>query len=202
MHMSDTLTDLRGTAISGLRVAAATMGICVAGYTAAILGFAQTVTPATADGSLITDDDGTVIGSRLIAQAFTAPEYVWPRPSAVDYAANGAGGSNLSPANPELAERARGLIEAHGGVGEGNPIPADLVTASGAGLDPHISLDGALFQVDRVAQARGVEPAAIRSLIEDLAYRPGAVFTPDRIVNVLELNLALDAELVRSGETE
>lgn len=200
--MSDTLTDLPGTAISGLRVTAATMAICVAGYTAVILGFAQAVTPTTANGSLITGEDGTVIGSRLIAQAFTSPGYVWPRPSAVDYAANGAGGSNLSPANPELTERAQGLIEAHGGVSDGNPIPADLVTASGAGLDPHISLEGALFQATRVAEARGVTPAEVRAIIDRLAERPGGAFTPDRIVNVLELNLALDAELVSSGETE
>jgi potassium-transporting ATPase KdpC subunit len=188
--------------ISGLRVAAATMAICVAGYTLVILGVAQTVTPATANGSLITDDAGTVIGSRLIAQGFTEPGYIWPRPSAVDYDAGGAGGSNLSPANPELTTRAEGLIDAHGGASEAAPIPADLVTASGAGLDPHISLDGALFQVDRVAEARGVEPAAVRSLIEGWAYRPGGLFTPGRIVNVLEVNLALDAELASPVLTE
>ncbi|WP_103333669.1 potassium-transporting ATPase subunit C [Pseudotabrizicola formosa] len=187
--------------ISGLRVTAATMAICVAGYTTVILGFAQAVTPATANGSLITDDTGTVIGSRLIAQGFTFPEYFWPRPSAVDYAADGAGGSNLSPANPELAERAEALITAHGGV-DGTLIPADLVTASGAGLDPHISREGALFQVTRVAEARGVEPAAIRAIVDRLAERPGGIFTAARIVNVLELNLALDAELVSPASTE
>lgn len=182
--------------ISGLRVAAATMVICVAGYTAVILGFAQAVTPATANGSLIMDEDGEIIGSRLIAQAFTSPEYFWPRPSAVNYDAAGAGGSNLSPANPELTERAEALIAAHGGATEERPIPADLVTASGAGLDPHISLEGALFQAERVAEARGVEPSAITSVVRRLAYAPGAFFTEGRIVNVLELNLALDAELV------
>jgi len=181
--------------ISGLRVAAATMAVCVGGYTALILGFAQVVTPATANGSLVTNDTGEVIGSRLIAQGFTSPEYVWPRPSAVDYNAAGAGGSNLSPANPELTERARALIAAHGGATEASPIPADLVTASGAGLDPHISLEGALFQAERVAAARGVEAAAVVSIIRDLAYAPGAFLTEGRIVNVLELNLALDAEL-------
>ncbi|ULB11295.1 potassium-transporting ATPase subunit C [Cereibacter azotoformans] len=186
--------------ISGLRVTAATMAICVAGYTTVILGFAQAVTPATANGSLITQGDGSVIGSRLIAQGFTSPEYVWPRPSAVDYDAAGAGGSNLSPANPELAERALALIAAHGR--DGAPIPADLVTASGAGLDPHVSLEGALFQVDRVAEARRVEPAAVRAIIDRMAHRPGGVFTPAPIVNVLELNLELDAELVSPASTE
>ncbi len=186
--------------ISGLRVTAATMAICVAGYTTVILAFAQAVTPGTANGSLITSEDGTVIGSRLIAQGFTAPEYVWPRPSAVDYDAAGAGGSNLSPANPELAERAQALIAAHGRTD--TPIPADLVTASGAGLDPHISQAGALFQAERVAEARGVAPAEVQAIIDRLAERPGGAFTPARVVNVLELNLALDAELARPAETE
>lgn len=186
--------------ISGLRVTAATMAICVAGYTMVILGFAQVVTPSTANGSLITDDSGTVIGSRLIAQGFTAPDYVWPRPSAVDYDAGGAGGSNLSPANPALAERAEALIDAHG---RGDTaIPADLVTASGAGLDPHITRAGALFQVPRVAEARGVAPAAIRSIIDRLAEQPGGPLTEGRIVNVLELNLALDSELASPAATE
>lgn len=181
--------------ISGLRVAAATMVICVAGYTALILGVAQLVTPATANGSLVTNAEGEIIGSRLIAQGFTSPEYLWPRPSAVDYDAAGAGGSNLSPANPALAERAVALIAAHGGATEDRPIPADLVTASGAGLDPHISLEGALFQAERVAAARGVEVAAVASIIREMAQAPGAFFTEGRIVNVLDLNLALDAEL-------
>lgn len=188
--------------ISGLRVAAATMVICVAGYTALILGFAQAVTPATANGSLVTKEDGQIVGSRLIAQAFTSPEYFWPRPSAVDYDAAGAGGSNLSPANLELTERAEALISAHGGATEEQPIPADLVTASGAGLDPHISLEGALFQAERVATARGAEVADVTSIIRDMAYAPGAFFTEGRIVNVLELNLALDAELAAPAVTE
>lgn len=187
--------------VSSLRVTAATMAICVAGYTTTILGFAQAVTPVTANGSLITRDDGTVIGSRLIAQGFSSPGYFWPRPSAVDYAANSAGGSNLSPANPELTARARALIAAHGGA-NGAPIPADLVTASGAGLDPHISLDGALFQANRVAEARGVGPAMVLAIIYRLAERPGGPFTTDRIVNVLELNLELDAELANPAGTE
>lgn len=178
--------------LSGLRVTAATLTICVAGYAGVILGFAQVVTPATANGSLLADDAGTVIGSRQIAQAFTLPGYVWPRPSAVDYAANAAGGSNLSPANPEIAMRAEGIIAAYGGASASNPIPADLVTASGAGLDPHISLDGALFQADRIAAARGLSPEDVRRTMQDHAMRPGGALTSERIVNVLELNLALD----------
>ncbi|WP_417742280.1 potassium-transporting ATPase subunit C [Salipiger sp.] len=188
--------------ISGLRVAAATMALCVAGYTALILGVAQVVTPATANGSLLTNAAGEIVGSRLIAQAFTAPEDFWPRPSAVAYDAAGAGGSNLSPANPDLAERATALIAAYGGPTPERPIPADLVTASGAGLDPHISLEGALFQADRVAKARGGEISAVTSLVRAMAYAPGGVFTKGRIVNVLELNLALDTELAAPPVSE
>lgn len=181
--------------IASLRVTIATMLICVAGYITLILGFAQAVTPDTANASLITNDEGTVIGSRLVAQGFSSPEYIWPRPSAVDYDASGAGGSNLSPANPEITARAEAIIAAHGGASEANPIPADLVTASGAGLDPHISFEGALFQASRVADARGVDPAGVGEIIERMAFEPGGAFTDGRIVNVLELNLALDQEL-------
>ena len=180
---------------SSLRVAAATMTICVAGYTGLILGFAQAVSPATADGSLVTRQDGSVIGSRLIAQPFTSPEYFWPRPSAVDYDAGAAGGSNLSPANPELTVRAEALIAAHGGASEVRPIPADLVTASGAGLDPHVSLEGALFQAERIAAARGVAPGEVGTIVRAMAYAPGAFLTGGQIVNVLEINLALDETL-------
>lgn len=181
--------------LSSLRVAAATMAVCVLGYTALILGLAQAVTPFTANGSLLSDAGGATIGSRLIAQDFTAPGHVWPRPSAAGFDAAAATGSNLSPANPEITGRAREIIARHGGASEVDPIPADLVTMSGAGLDPHISLDGALFQAERVAQARGVAPEAVRALIEAHATRPGGPFTPGRIVNVLGLNLALDADL-------
>ncbi|RVV96606.1 potassium-transporting ATPase subunit C [Mesobaculum littorinae] len=188
--------------LSSLRVALATMAICVAGYTAVILGFAQALTPTSANGSLITNDAGTVVGSRLIAQAFSSPEYVWPRPSAVDYDAGGAGGSNLSPANPQITARAQELISAHGGASVDAPIPADLVTASGAGLDPHISLEGALFQAARVAEARGVEVSAIERMIEERAVTPGGPFTAGRIVNVLDLNLTLDADLAAPAASQ
>ncbi|SEN77618.1 K+-transporting ATPase ATPase C chain [Loktanella fryxellensis] len=177
--------------LSRLRVAAATFGICVVGYTGAILGFAQAVKPDTANGSLIVAD-GKVICSHLIAQGFSAPQYVWLGPSAVDYGAGGARGSNLSPANPALADRAADLIAAHRGGAAA--VPADLVTASGGGLDPNIAPGGAIFQALRVADARGVDPAAVAAIIDRLALRPGGMLTPDRIVNVLVLNLTLDAK--------
>ncbi len=175
---------------STLRVVFATMLVCVVGYTALILGLANAVTPDTARGSLITDDTGQVIGSRLLAQGFSEPRYFWPRPSAVNYNAAAAGGSNLSPGNPEITARAETIIANYG---VDALIPTDLVTASGAGLDPHISRDGARFQVARVAEARGIDAEDLRDTIDHLAFAPGGMFTQDRIVNVLELNLALDA---------
>jgi K+-transporting ATPase ATPase C chain len=178
--------------IASLRIAVASIGVCVIGYVALILGVGQLLTPATANGSLITADDGTVIGSRLIAQKFTRPEYFWPRPSAVDYNGAGAGGSNKSPTSTDLTERAEGIIEQYGATAA-SPLPPELVAASGGGLDPHISEQAAEYQAPRVAAARGVAREQIDALIEEHAFAPGGPLTPDRIVNVLELNLALDA---------
>lgn len=175
-----------------LRVAAASIAICVMAYAAVVLGFARAVTPGTADGSLITRDDGSVVGSRLIAQPFAAADHFWPRPSAADYNAAAAAGSNLSPTSPALTERARELVARYGATAA-NPVPADLVAASGAGLDPHISERAARYQVPRVAAARGIDTARLDALVRAHAFRPGGPFTPDRIVNVLELNLALDS---------
>lgn len=177
--------------LASIRIAAATMLICVAGYATAVWAVAQAITPDTANGSLIVSEDGTIIGSRQVAQAFTRPEYFWPRPSAVDYDGAGAGGSNWSPTSTDVAHRGRAMVERYGATPE-NPLPADLAAASGAGLDPHISEAGALYQAARVAEARGLEQARIETLIRGAAYTPGGFLTQDRIVNVLELNLALD----------
>ncbi|WP_294093465.1 potassium-transporting ATPase subunit C [Sphingomonas sp.] len=179
--------------LSSLRIFAATLLVCVVGYTLVVLGIAQAVTPATANGQLLTDAQGRVVGSRQIAQSFTSPRYFWPRPSAVDYNGRGAGGSNKSPTSPDLTERAAETVARYGATAA-RPLPADLAAASGAGLDPHISLAGALYQVDRVAAARGLAPAAVRALVEQRAERPGGPFTAGRIVNVLDLNLALDRQ--------
>tara|TARA_R110002020_G_scaffold6352_12_gene26807 strand:- start:3855 stop:4364 length:510 start_codon:yes stop_codon:yes gene_type:complete len=167
------------------------MLICVAGYTTAVWAVAQAVSPDTANGSLITGPDGAIVGSRQVAQAFTRPEYFWPRPSAVDYAGAAAGGSNKSPTSIDVANRGQEMVDRYGASPD-NPLPADLAAASGAGLDPHISEAGALFQAARVAEARGMEPAQVETLIRNAAVAPGGVLTRDRIVNVLELNLALD----------
>jgi K+-transporting ATPase ATPase C chain len=156
----------------------------------------QAVAPGNAEGSLITNADGTVIGSRQIAQAFTQPQYFWPRPSAVDYNGAGAGGSNKSPASTDLSDRAAKTVEAYGATA-GNPLPAELAAASGGGLDPHISERAALYQVSRVAQARNMPTQQVEQLIAGALFNPGGVFTSDRLVNVLELNIALDKGLSR-----
>lgn len=178
--------------LTSLRVAAVTLLVCSGGYTAAILAFAQVVTPHRANGSLLTSTDGRVIGSELIAQAFTRPQYFWPRPSAVGYNASGAGGSNKSPTSADLTERARATVAAHGAMAK-RPLPPDLAAASGSGLDPHITERAALYQVERVASARGLPKERVESVVATHAFAIGGFLSRDRMVNVLELNLALDA---------
>jgi K+-transporting ATPase ATPase C chain len=178
--------------MTSIRLTFVTLLICVGGYTAVILGIAHVVTPDTAEGSLLRGADGAVVGSRLIAQSFSEPRYFWPRPSAADYNASAAAGSNKSPTSPDLTERARELLARYGATAQ-NPLPADLAAASGGGLDPHISERAAMYQAARVAQARDLERSSVEALIAERAFAPGGFLTPDRVVNVLELNLALDA---------
>jgi K+-transporting ATPase ATPase C chain len=169
----------------------ATMLICVAGYTAVIWGIGQVFTPSTAQGSLITSADGKIVGSSLIAQKFTQPRYFWPRPSAVDYNASAAGGGNKSPTSPDLTKRAEEIILHYAATAE-SPLPPELAAASGAGLDPHISEHAALYQAKRVAEARGLPLSPVETLVKERSFAPGGFMTPDRVVNVFELNLALD----------
>lgn len=176
--------------LPSLRLWIATLVICVMAYGAVVLGFAQTVTPFQADGSIIVQN-GKPIGSQLIAQNFIQDRYFWPRPSAADYNGMGAMGSNLSPTNEKLKQRAAETVSRYAAA-EDDPIPADLVAASGGGLDPHISLAGARYQADRVAAARRLPVSSVEAVINRLAFAPGGAFAPDRIVNVLELNMALD----------
>jgi K+-transporting ATPase ATPase C chain len=180
--------------IASLRIVVATLLVCVAGYTIVILGVAQVLTPDTAQGSLITRADGTLAGSRLIAQEFKEPRYFWPRPSAAGWNASAAAGSNKSPTSADLVARATDLIARYGATAE-RPLPAELAAASGGGLDPHISEHAARWQAQRVADARDdLSLARVEALIEEHAFAPGGALTPDRVVNVLELNLALDRE--------
>jgi K+-transporting ATPase ATPase C chain len=179
--------------IASIRLVVTTMFICVAGYSLVILGVAQIV-PGTAQGSIVTSADGKVIGSRLIAQKFEQPKYFWPRPSAAGkegYDATSAAGSNKSPTSEDLTKRAKELIGRYGATAE-KPLPAELAAASGGGLDPHISERAAMYQAERVAKARGVPQSQVEALIKQHVFAPGGFLTPDRLVNVLELNLALD----------
>jgi potassium-transporting ATPase KdpC subunit len=175
-------------------------------YPLAMTGLAQVVAPGRADGSLV-EVDGSVVGSSLVGQSFTdadgdpLPQYFQTRPSASGYDGAASGGSNLGPNSDELlalvAKRRAAVAELE----EVDPagVPADAVTASASGLDPDISVEYAALQVDRVADARGVDPDTVRELVADATSGRdlGFVGAPD--VRVLELNLALDRELGRAG---
>ena len=184
-------TGLMSRAGTSIRVVFVTMVICCLLYPLVILGLGQTLTPYSANGSLVRNGQGEIVGSGLLAQGFSRPEYFWPRPSAVDYNAAAAGGSNLSPTNPELRDRAKALV-ARFGASAGDPIPADLVTASGSGLDPNITLRSARYQAGRVAAARGRTVDTVTGLLTKSATRPGGVLTPQPLVNVLLVNMELD----------
>ena len=174
-----------------LRLILTSIALCGFAYTAAIHSFARIINPGQASGSLVRNPEGHIVGSRLIAQAFASDRYFHPRPSACDYNARAAAGSNLSPTNPKLTGRASAIISTQQ-ASASNPIPADLVTTSGSGLDPDITEAAARFQVDRVAKTRQMEPATVIKTIDE-TKRPlmGKLGGP-ALVNVLELNLALD----------
>ncbi len=165
-------------------------------YPLAVTGIAGTLFPAQAHGSLVLRD-GQVIGSSLIGQAFSAPEYFWARPSATGGGPNNAlasGGSNLGPLNPALLDAMKGRVQALRAVDPGNaaPVPLDLVTASASGLDPDISPAAARYQAGRVARARGIDPAAVERLIQRHTRKRDLGLFGEPRVNVLALNLALD----------
>lgn len=165
-------------------------------YPAAVLLVGRVVA-GTADGSFVSRPDGTVVGSALIGQPFEGPEWFHPRPSAAGagYDALSSGGSNLAADNPTLvddvAER-KAAAAAENGV-RPDEVPADAVTASGSGLDPHISPEYAAIQVERVARARSLDPAVVRELVAAHTQGPVLGFLGQPGVNVLELNLALES---------
>jgi len=191
MNDANKHTDFLQQIMTSWRIVFATMTICCLLYGLVILFFGQSVMPNSANGSLVRDEQGEIVGSELIAQGFTRPEYFWSRPSAVDYDGSAAGGSNLSPTNPELRHRAEAIMTTMG-VAIGSPLPADLVTASGSGLDPHITLAAAKYQAERVAAARGLSAPSVVGLVEKYAEPSEVALTPGPVVNVLLVNMALN----------
>ncbi|MFN8126188.1 MAG: potassium-transporting ATPase subunit KdpC [Candidatus Nanopelagicales bacterium] len=189
--MTSTLRQL-GVAVRALVLATVVLGVI---YPAVVWGFGRLVSDR-ADGSFVTAADGRVVGSSLIGQEFTGPRWFHPRPSAAGdgYDAMASAGSNLGPSNPELVDeitQRQKIAAAANGVPVAD-LPPDALTASSSGLDPDISPEYALLQVDRVARARGLDPDQVRHLVDQqTAAQEWGIFGQPR-VNVLLLNLALD----------
>ena len=167
-------------------------------YPLVVTGIAKVVFPRQANGSLIVKD-GKVVGSALIGQPFDDPRYFWGRPSATTpfpYNAGSSAGSNLSPTNPDLVKAVQARVDTLRAADPENtaPVPVDLVTASGSGLDPHISPAAALYQVSRVARVRTLDPDAVRQLVERHTESRWLGILGEPRVNVLALNLALDGK--------
>ncbi len=165
-------------------------------YPLLVTGVARVLFPWQATGSIIVKD-GKPVGSALIGQPFDDPKYFWPRPSATSpyaYNAGSSSGSNLSPTNPDLVKAVQGRVDALRAADPGNtaPVPVDLVTASGSGLDPDISPAAALYQVSRVARVRKMSPDTVRQLVDQHTEGRTLGLLGEPRVNVLELNLALD----------
>jgi K+-transporting ATPase ATPase C chain len=179
-----------------LVVTALTLVLLCGIYPLVVWGVSQAVFPGQANGSLITRD-GAIVGSALIGQNFSAEKYFHPRPSAAGngYDAANSSGSNLGPTSQKLFDAIKERVAAYrkeNGLADGDPIPADAVTASGSGLDPEISPPNAMLQAGRVARARGWEPARMENLVRSHSRGRALGILGDPGVNVLGLNLALD----------
>jgi potassium-transporting ATPase KdpC subunit len=187
-------SEIRGAVVSTIVLAV----VCCGLYPVVVWGIAQVACRDKADGSLIIEKDGTVRGSKLLGQNFTGEKYFHPRPSAAGasgYDAANSSGSNLGPTSQKLNDAIKDRIATYrkeNGLPDTEAVPADAVTASGSGLDPHISLRNAALQVTRVARARGLNEAKVRELVVKSTDQPDLGILGDAGVNVLSLNLALN----------
>ncbi|MGD0890667.1 MAG: potassium-transporting ATPase subunit KdpC [Terracidiphilus sp.] len=199
MHSTSTTASDAGTKThsvwkTSIRFTIVTTILLGLAYPLAVTGVAGLIFPHKAAGSLILKD-GQIIGSELLAQSFTSDKYFHPRPSNAGngYDATASGGSNLAQSNKALVDRIQASIDALSKENPGHPVPIDLVTSSGSGLDPDITPDAANFQAPRVAQARKLSEDAVRQLIAQNTAKRQLGFLGEPRVNVLDLNLALDS---------
>ena len=193
--MKSLLSEIRPAIVSTLIFAV----VCCGFYPLAVTGISKVAFAKKADGSLIMDNDGKVIGSELLGQNFSGEGYFHPRPSAAGangYDAASSGGSNLGPTSQKLADQVKARVAAYrttNGLAETQVIPADAVTASASGLDPHISLANAELQISRVAKSRGLAAEKVQSLVASNTDKADLGVLGEAGVNVLKLNLALNA---------
>jgi len=196
--MKEFFSHIRGAVVSTLVLAI----VCCGLYPLIVFAISQTFFYEKANGSLILDKDGAVRGSKLLAQGFTAAQFFHPRPSAAGngYDATSSGGSNLGPTSQKLNDAIKDRVDAYrkeNGLNEKEPVPADAVTASGSGLDPHISVRNAELQIPRVAKARGLSEKKLHELIEQNTNGRDLGLLGDPGVNVLSLNRALASVAAR-----